>query len=95
MASLFRSVRRRTLITWPEAVDARLDMLVDTAAAAGEVANRSQLLAALVSQAPTDGEDLIAVIRRYRRIDMAEFAVPERRSTNVRPGRRRRSSDAL
>lgn len=95
MTSLFRSARRRTLITWPEAVDARLDALVDAAAAVGEVVNRSQLLAALVSQAPTHDETLVDLIRLYRRIDLEEFAVPERRSSSVRPGRRRRSSQAL
>ena len=93
MASLFRSSRRRTLIAWPEAIDARLDVLVDAAAAAGEVVSRSQLLAALVSEAPISDETLVAIIRRYRRIDLDEFAVPERRPAATRPGRRRQPSE--
>ncbi|WP_329574970.1 hypothetical protein OG500_38000 [Kitasatospora sp. NBC_01250] len=66
MELLWQQARRNTLITWPEDVDRRLDILVRSATAAGENTSRSQILAALVTAAGTDPQHLAAILRAYR-----------------------------
>lgn len=66
---LLRHLRRRqTSVLWPEDVDRRLGILVRAAAAAGERTSRAELLAALVTDAAVDPEQLADIVHRYRRL---------------------------
>jgi hypothetical protein len=86
MAELVRySDARNTLVHWPELVDERLNMLLALAEQEGEQASRAQLLAALVCQAPADGQGLGVMIRIYRRLAVAQL---EQELANARPLRR-------
>ncbi|MEU2113857.1 hypothetical protein [Streptomyces sp. NPDC019507] len=66
MELLWRAQRRNTLVTWPDAVNERLDQLVAAGLAAGENANRSHLLAALVVHADLSPAFVAEVLRTYR-----------------------------
>lgn len=68
MELLWRTQRRNTLLSWPQAVDDRLERLVAAALAAGENVSRSQLLAALVVNTEISPEHVAASIRTYRSI---------------------------
>ncbi|MFD3580799.1 hypothetical protein [Streptomyces sp. NPDC058644] len=57
-----------TSVTWPVDVDRRLSVLVRAAAAAGERTSRSELLAALMTAAEVDPEQLADLLHRYRRL---------------------------
>lgn len=70
---LIGSRKRTTSVCWPIAVDDRLDRLHQLAREAGEQTSRAQILAALVAQAPLDGEGLGVMIRAYRRLPAADF----------------------
>lgn len=70
---LIDTPKRTTSVCWPIAVDDRLDRLHQLAREAGEQTSRAQILAALVAQAPLDGEGLGVLIRAYRRLPAAEF----------------------
>ena len=59
----------------PGPLNARLDVLVEAANAAGENTSRKEMLAALLLESPVDGTDLAAAIRRYR-VAKASDAVP-------------------
>jgi hypothetical protein len=88
-----------TNIMWPAPIDKRLSGLVDLAIDEGEQdsLSRSELLAALVLAATTDGEKLVALLRTYRKATVGQSVVRranEPRGGNVitlderRPGRR-------
>ncbi|MEV4383815.1 hypothetical protein [Streptosporangium sp. NPDC049644] len=66
MKLLWRARRRNTLVTWPQAVDDRLERLVAAGLAAHENVNRSQLLAALVVNAEVSPEHVAALLQAYR-----------------------------
>ncbi|GAA0829159.1 hypothetical protein ACFQVD_08320 [Streptosporangium amethystogenes subsp. fukuiense] len=66
MKLLWRARRRNTLVTWPQAVDDRLERLVAAGLAAHENVSRSQLLAALVVNAEVSPEHVAALIQAYR-----------------------------
>ncbi|GIH89896.1 hypothetical protein ACFFMN_12150 [Planobispora siamensis] len=66
MELLWRAPRRNTLITWPQAVDDRLERLLAAGLAAQENMSRSQLLAALVVNAEVSPEHVAALVRAYR-----------------------------
>lgn len=83
----------QTNVRWPLPVDQRLNELLDLISAHGSEATRSQLLAALVANAPVDAANLDSLIRQYKhktagRIVLqprGPIAVPQRK-----PGRRHR-----
>lgn len=56
----------------PLALDQRLDALVDRALDAGERTNRRELLAAILFTAGQDGDELGALLKRYRRATVRE-----------------------
>lgn len=56
----------QTNVRWPVPVDQRLNELLDRLTDAGGSASRSELLAALVTSAPTDGRKLEATLVHYR-----------------------------
>ncbi|MFI6513294.1 hypothetical protein ACIBCT_37310 [Streptosporangium sp. NPDC050855] len=66
MKLLWRAQRRNTLVTWPQAVDDRLEQLVAAGLAARENVSRSQLLAALVVNTEVSPEHIAALIQTYR-----------------------------
>ena len=66
MELLWRARRRKTLVTWPDAVNERLDQLVAAGLAAGENVNRSHLLAALVANAQLSPEFVAEAMQTYR-----------------------------
>lgn len=82
-------VRRTTTVNWPEVVDRRLDYLRELATEAGERVSRAELLGALVSHAPLDGEGLGVMVRAYRRMTMSELSPPATAPLAPRTGRPR------
>jgi hypothetical protein len=107
VARLFKIVRDcerwTSSIAWPAPIDLRLKELVDRAIDAGEAhtLSRSELLAALVAVAPTDGEKLREALVWYRKATVADVATgasrpSDDRTTNIivletrQPGRRPR-----
>lgn len=94
MELLWRAERRNTLITWPDAVNERLDQLVAAGLAAGENVNRSHLLAALVVHADLSPEFIAEIMRTYRALDSDALdegnrSAVEQWPTARRPGPRR------
>lgn len=84
----------QTNVRWPMPVDQRLNELLDRLADAGDgQTTRSRLLAALVAEAPSDPEELRALLRAYGR-RTAGTVVLQRSGPIERPVRRpgRRSS---
>lgn len=83
----------QTNVRWPVPVDQRLNELLERVATGGGEATRSQLLAALVSEAPVDREELEGLLREYR-LKTAGRVVLQRRGPIVllprQPGRRSR-----
>ncbi|MGW6638258.1 hypothetical protein [Streptomyces cyaneofuscatus] len=95
MQLLCRQQRHQTSVFWPQDIDRRLNILVRSAAAAGERTFRAELLAALVAAAVTDPETLVSLLHSYRRMPADALAddqdrddLPVLRS----PGPRRASS---
>lgn len=74
MELLMDSAKRTTSVQWPEAVDARLEVLLGLLKAAGEPVSRAQLLAALVADAPLNGRRLGNTVRAYRSQEPAAFS---------------------
>lgn len=68
MELLCQRPRRNRLVSWPEDVDGRLEILVRAAAAAGEQTSRSQLLAALVAAADVRPDAIADLLHSYRRL---------------------------
>lgn len=68
MELLCHQQRHMTSVTWPMDVDRRLNVLVRAAAAAGERTSRAELLAALVTAAEVEPEQLAALLHHYRRL---------------------------
>jgi hypothetical protein len=91
---LVDTAKRTTSVNWPEAVDRRLDRLLELAEEAGEQTSRAQILAALVCQAPLDGEGLGVQVRAYRRIAWADFDQRTGPVPPPAPRRGRRRQDA-
>jgi hypothetical protein len=65
-ARIERCERVQTNVRWPAPVDQRLNELLEHLSSAGGEATRSQLLAALVVNAPTDGRELTGLLMAYR-----------------------------
>jgi hypothetical protein len=57
---------KQAAVAWPLPVDARLDQLLGLARDAGERTSRREIVAALVAMCDLSGEDLGALLRRYR-----------------------------
>lgn len=68
MDLLCQQTRRNTLVSWPQEVDERLNVLVRSATAAGEHTSRAQVLAALVSLADTQPEAVSRLLHAYRQL---------------------------
>lgn len=66
MELLRQQHRQVTSVSWPGVVDARLNLLVRAAAAAGERTSRAELLAALVTAIDVEPEQLAGILHRYR-----------------------------
>ncbi len=81
-------------MSWSAAVDRRLDQLVERAG--GTEPERSDLLAALVAMAPSDGAKLDQAVMRWRRSKIGEVVLDVsngQRTVNFpkhSPGRRRK-----
>src|SRR4051812_33404054 len=84
--------------TWlPAPLSGRLDALVNRASEAGESTNRTELIAALLFDAPADGDRIAETLKRYRRASVQDAMVDgedpslflePRRQRGPRPGRR-------
>jgi DNA-binding response OmpR family regulator len=96
MELLRDSPKRTTSVQWPDAVDARLEILAALATAAGEQVSRAQLLAALVAMAPLDKEALSVAVHSYRQQLHEEFATATAQVEDLprvrRSGRKRRNT---
>ncbi|MFD8261615.1 hypothetical protein ACFV19_22370 [Streptomyces griseoluteus] len=79
MNLLWQQPRRNTLVTWPNDVDQRLDILVRAAVAAGEQTSRSQILAALVATAEASPEAVADLLHAYRRLPTDALAADNER----------------
>lgn len=85
-----------TSVSWPAPVDQRLDALREIAIEEGEstALSRSELLAALVTDAPAEGTALRRILERYRLAEVRDVVLGGSESDVVvlserRPGRRR------
>ena len=99
-AEVIRKCERwATNVMWPAPIDQRLSGLVDLAIDEGEqdTLSRSELLAALVLAAPSDGESLVALLRKYRKALVGQSVIRHAREPKGgtvislgerRPGRR-------
>lgn len=67
----------RSQFVLPDAVDARLECLLEAVRKEGNIFSRSDIVAALVWQAPSDGDALGVLIRQYRR-EIQVAAEPEK-----------------
>jgi hypothetical protein len=77
-----RSPEKQGAVAWPLPVEAKLDVLLRRAEEAGERTSRKELVAALIAVYDGEGEELSALLRRYRRTTVRELlAVPK--SENV------------
>lgn len=83
--------KRTTSVQWPDAVDARLNYLVNMANKKGGNVSRSQILAALVTEAPLDGSIIGEKVREYRESVLAKSTekMDEINQPNA-PGRKRK-----
>ncbi len=86
----------QTNVCWPVPVDQRLNELLGQLVHLGSgETSRSQLLAALVATAPIKGEELEALLRRYRTLTAGGIVLQRKGSIEIpvrRPGRRPRGS---
>jgi hypothetical protein len=94
---LRRSRTKQLAVSWPLAVDQRLDALVNRAELAGENTNRRELLAAAMLATDLDGDALGDRLRAYRRARVKDALMDTPVSGNVvhldrhKPGPRARS----
>lgn len=90
--------RRKTSVEWPVAVDDRLRLLADLAAASPATRNTSasEVLAALVCTQSVEPEALQKLVLDYRAVRMEALATetssPASRLFRRRPGRPRREA---
>jgi hypothetical protein len=97
---LDRCESKGAAITWPIPLDNFLDRLVSLADDAGQTTSRKELAAAIVLQAPRDGDALAALITTYRKAKVADACQRPANDENViafrvtRPGPRSRTSSA-
>ncbi|SDS48006.1 hypothetical protein SAMN05216371_0009 [Streptomyces sp. TLI_053] len=89
MELAWRARRRNALVTWPDAVDERLDLLVAAGLAAGENVNRSQLLAALVINARLSPDAIADILRAYRTMSTDELETANHTAAEHWPKARR------
>lgn len=83
----------QTNVHWPAPVDQRLNELLERLGAVGGEATRSQLLAALVANAPSVGVDIAEILARYKRSTAGKIVLQRDGPIVIRdrrPGRRRR-----
>ncbi len=66
--------RRKVLVVLPEPVDERLERLLQVAKAAGTPVSRSQMLAAVVANAPTGPGELAQIVQRYLSLELPAFS---------------------
>ena len=66
--------RRKTLVALPEPVDERLELLIRVARGAGVQVSRSQMLAAMVANAPTAQKGLSLMLLRYLSLNQPTFS---------------------
>jgi hypothetical protein len=89
------TVTKQAGLTWSLPVDRRLDQLVDMANEAGARTLRNELAAAIVAAADPDGELLLQLVLRWRRVKVREVIVDTPQESSVvylpryRPGRRK------
>lgn len=100
MELLWRQPRRNTLVSWPEEVDQRLDILVRAAAAVSEHASRAQVLAALVAAVEVRPDLISDLLHTYRRLPASALTdgndrqdLPDIRSPGAPRTRSQRASD--
>lgn len=97
---LDRCESKGAAITWPIPLDNWLDQLVALADEAGQKTTRKELAAAIVLQAPRDGDTLAQLVTTYRKAKVSDVCSPRDAKQNVvpfqvrRPGPRPRGSPA-
>ncbi|MFD8778497.1 hypothetical protein [Streptomyces sp. NPDC057636] len=79
MKLLRHQQRLATSVSWPTDIDRRLNILVRAATAAGERTSRAEILAALVTAAEVEPEQLASLLRHYRRLPADALAEDEAR----------------
>lgn len=97
---LDRCEAKGAAITWPIPLDNWLDQLVALADEAGQKTTRKELAAAIILQAPRDGDALAELVTSYRKAKVSDVCPPTSSRQNVipfqvrRPGPRPRTSRA-
>lgn len=81
-AGLIEHPEKNAAVQWPLPIDHRLERLVEVAASVGERTTRKELAAAIVLDSTEDGEQLSALLRRYR-LATAGDALPWHRDERV------------
>lgn len=88
---------RQAGISWPLPVDAKLEELLNAARAVGERTSRREIAAAIIAMTNFTGEELSALLRRYRLAQVGDVLQPSDTSNVVKftphgPGPRRRDA---
>jgi hypothetical protein len=77
-----RTDERQAGISWPIAVDAKLERLLEMARAVGEPTSRREIVACILALTDVaDPEELSAMLRRYRRMRVHDLFAHD--DTNV------------
>lgn len=66
------SAERNSGVSWPLAIDRRLDQILSVAADVGERTTRKELVAAILLSFEPDEESLNEVLRRFRKARIAD-----------------------
>lgn len=86
MTEIERCPRIQTNVRWPVPVDIRLNELLGRVTSLGEI-SRSQLIAALVSSAPSEPDRLREIVEEYRSRTAGEVVL--RRTGPISPQKRK------
>jgi hypothetical protein len=92
------AVTKQAGVSWPLPADRRLDQLVELANECGASTRRNELAAAIVAAAPTDGEQLLQLVLRWRRALIRDVVLDAQQESSVvylpryGPGRRKTGS---
>lgn len=87
---LDRCEAKGAAITWPIPLDNWLDELLTLADEAGQKTTRKELAAAILLQAPRDGDALAALVTAYRKAKVSDVCPPTNSRQSVIPFQVRR-----
>ncbi|WP_300599505.1 hypothetical protein [uncultured Nocardioides sp.] len=80
---LRESPQRQCAISWPLAIDLKVERMLARATETGENTSRKEIVAALVFAAELSAEELSEVVRRYRRAAVGDVLGDASQSAEV------------